>query len=393
MKEKILLVDDDPNILAGFKRNLRHHFEIATAESGAEGLGMLKEQGPFAVVVSDLRMPQMDGIQFLSLARQVAPDTVRVMLTGYADLQVAMDAINEGNIFRFLTKPCSTEDFLRVLNAAVEQYRLVTAERELLEKTLWGSIKMLIEILSLLNPVAVNQASRRRNIARRIGIRLKVAKLWELELAAMLAQVGYVTIPQKILEKKARGEALTEEEEKVFLTYPQVGQKLLANIPRLENIAAGIAYQLKQYDGGGFPADNRKAGAIPFIGRVLKVVHDYDALLQMGKTPAEAVAVMQERRHWYDPEVLGALEAEVLSAEEGFIVRALGLNELLPGMVLADDIRDGRGVILVPKGYEVTEVLKARLLNFARFSVIAEPVKVLEPVKAKGSQEGAREQS
>lgn len=392
MKEKILLVDDDPNILAGFKRNLRPYFEVITAESGAVGLSILKEQGPFAVVVSDLRMPRMDGIQFLSLARQVAPDTVRVMLTGYADLQVAMDAINEGNIFRFLTKPCSTEDFLRVLNAAVEQYRLVTAERELLEKTLWGSIKMLIEILSLLNPVAVNQASRRRDIARRIGIRLKVAKLWELELAAMLAQVGYVTIPQRILEKRARGEALTEEEEKVFLTYPQVGQRLLTNIPRLENIAAGIAYQLKQYDGGGFPADGRKAGAIPFIGRVLKVVHDYDALLQRGNTPAEAIAVMQEQRNFYDPEILGALEAEVLSAEEGFIVRALGLNELLPGMVLADDIRDGRGVILVPKGYEVTEVLKTRLLNFARFSTVAEPVKVLEPVKMKGSQEEARAQ-
>ena len=345
------------------------------------------------MVVSDLRMPQMDGIQFLSLARQVAPDTVRVMLTGYADLQVAMDAINEGNIFRFLTKPCSTEDFLRVLNAAVEQHRLVTAERELLEKTLWGSIKMLIEILSLLNPVAMNQASRRRNIARRIGIRLKVAKLWELELAAMLAQVGYVTIPQKILEKKARGEALTEEEEKIFLTYPQVGQKLLANIPRLENIAAGIAYQLKHYDGSGFPADNRKAGAIPFIGRVLKVVLDYDTLLQAGKDPQEAMAAMQKQRNLYDPEILGALEAEVLSAEEGFIVRALGLDELLPGMVLADDIRDGRGVILVPKGYEVTEVLKTRLLNFARFSVVAEPVKVLEPVKAKVSQAQAQEQA
>ncbi|MGQ9513066.1 HD-GYP domain-containing protein [Thermodesulfitimonas sp.] len=246
---------------------------------------------------------------------------------------------------------------------------------------------MLIEILSLLNPVAVNQASRRR-----IGIRLKVAKLWELELAVMLAQVGYVTIPQSILEKKARGKVLTEEE-RVFLTYPQVGQRLLANIPRLENIAAGIAYQLKQYDGGGFPADNRKAGAIPFIGRVLRVVHDSDALLQMGKTPDEAVAVTQERRNLYDPEVLGALEAEVLNAKEGFIVRALGLDELLPGMVLADDIRDGRGVVLVPKGYEVTDVLKARLLNFARFSVIAEPVKVLEPVRAKGSPEGAREQA
>ncbi|MEW6173413.1 MAG: HD domain-containing phosphohydrolase [Bacillota bacterium] len=380
MKEKILFVDDDPNILAGFQRNLRHYFEIVTAESGAAGQGMLKGQGPFAVVVSDLRMPQMDGIQFLSLARQVAPDTVRVMLTGYADLQVAMDAINEGNIFRFLTKPCSTEDFLRVLNAAVEQYRLVTAERELLEKTLWGSIKMLIEILSLLNPVAVTQASRRRNIARRIGIRLKVAKLWELELAAMLAQIGYVTIPPSILEKRARGESLTEKEEKVFLSYPQVGRNLLANIPRLEGVAEAIAYQLKQYDGDGFPEDNRKGKAIPFIARVLKVVLDYDALAQKGKTGTEALETMRGAAQWYDPEILGALEAETLSATEGFIVKTVVLDELLPGMVLADDIRDHRGVMLVPKGYEITEVLKARLLNFARFGSVTEPIKILEPI-------------
>lgn len=381
MKEKILLVDDDPNVLAGYERNLRRYFDVVTATSGAAGLAIIKEQGPFAVVVSDLRMPEMDGIQFLSLVRQVAPDTVRVMLTAYADLQAAVDAINEGNIFRFLTKPCGIEEMLRVLHAAVEQYRLITAERELLEKTLWGSVKMLIEIMSLLNPVAVSQASRLRDIVRRIGVRLKVKRLWELELAAMLARVGYVTIPQRILEKKARGEALTEEEERVFLTYPQVGQKLLANIPRLEGIAEGIAYQLKQYDGGGFPADNRKAGAIPFIARVLKIALDYDAFLQAGKTAQEAVAALRQHKEWYDPEVLGALEAEVLSTEEGFIVRALTLNELLPGMILADDIRDGRGVTLVPRGYEVTEVLKTKLINFARFGTIAEPIKVLEPVK------------
>ncbi|HIE13420.1 MAG TPA: response regulator [Desulfotomaculum sp.] len=380
MKSRVLLVDDDSNILAAFKRNLRPYFEIVTAEDGVAGVAALKDQGPFAVVVSDLRMPEMDGIQFLAAARQVAPDTVRVMLTGYADLQTAIDAVNKGSIFRFLSKPCSPEDFRRVVEAAVEQYRLVIAERELLDKTLRGSIKMLVDILSMLNPVAVNQASRLRNMARRIGMRLQVKRLWELELAAMLSQIGYVTIPPNILEKRAKGEPLTEKEERVFLSCPQVGRDLLSNIPRLEGVAEAIAYQLKQYDGGGFPEDDRKGKAIPFIARVLKVVLDYDALVQAGKTVAEAVAIMRAREAWYDPAVLGALEAESLAVGEGLIVRSVSLDELLPGMVLAENITDGRDVILVPKGYEISEVLKTRLLNFARFGTVSQPIKVLEKV-------------
>lgn len=383
MKDKVLLVDDDPNILAAFRRNLRPYFEIVTAENGAAGVAALKDQGPFAVVVSDLKMPQMDGIQFLSIARQLAPDTVRVMLTGYAELQTAIDAINEGSIFRFLTKPCSPEDFFRVLEAAVEQYRLVIAERELLEKTLQGSIKVLIEILSMVSPFAFNQASRLRYLARRLGVRLKVDRLWEVELAAMLSQIGHVTVPQTILEKRYKGEELSGEEIKVFYSHPQAARDLLKNIPRLERIAEAVAYQCKLFNGGGFPLDHRKGKAIPLIARILKVVFDCDALVQAGKTITEAVAVMRSHEDWYDPAVLGALEAEGLEAEEGFIIRTVSLGELLPGMVLAEEITDGRGVMLVPKGYEISEVLKTRLLNFARFGTVSQPIKVLEPVKGR----------
>lgn len=106
MSYKILCVDDDSNILQGYKRALRRDFDIFIAEGGLEALSIIEKEGPFAVVVSDMRMPVMDGVQFLSRVRDIAPETVRMMLTGNADQQTAIIAVNEGNIFRFLTKPC-----------------------------------------------------------------------------------------------------------------------------------------------------------------------------------------------------------------------------------------------------------------------------------------------
>ena len=136
MSDKVLFVDDDANILNAYTRQLRKQFRIETAQGGEQGLAAVTDQGPYAVIISDLRMPGMDGIQFLSRVREIAPDSVRMMLTGHADLEVTTEAVNEGNIFRFLTKPCNSEVLAKAIAAGIEQYRLVIAERELLEKTL-----------------------------------------------------------------------------------------------------------------------------------------------------------------------------------------------------------------------------------------------------------------
>ena len=115
MNHRILLVDDDPNILQGYQRQLHKHVDIETAQNGIAGLKSLKEKGPFAVIISDLRMPGMDGIAFLAEAREQSPDSVRVMLTGHADLEAAINAVNKGNIFRLLTKPCPAENLLQTV--------------------------------------------------------------------------------------------------------------------------------------------------------------------------------------------------------------------------------------------------------------------------------------
>jgi len=382
MNNKILLVDDDHNILSSYRRLLRKKFDLVTVDSGAKGITALQEQGPFAVVVSDYRMPEMDGVQFLSAARQVSPDTVRVMLTGQADFQATMDAVNKGNIFRFLTKPCPTEYLMNALTAAVEQYRLITAERELLDNTLKGIIKLLIDILSMVNPVAFSQSSRLIKTVRSLANRLNIKEKWEVELAALLSQIGCVTIPGEILQKKYQGLKLSESENEMFLAHPKTGRDLIENIPRLEGIAEGIAYQMKQFDGTGIPEDNRQGKDIPLIARILKVALDFDTHITAGKSYEQAFELMYNQRQWYDPDVLAALEADILNIEKGFVVRAIGLSDVLSGMILADNIEDPNGVVLIPKGYEITDVLKMRLSNYARFGRIVEPIKVIEQIKS-----------
>jgi len=133
---RILCVDDEKNVLEGLARTLRNLYEIDSATSGPEALEILKRSGHFAIVISDLRMPAMTGVDFLALARHIAPDTVRVLLTGQGDLPSAISAVNDGNIFRFLTKPCPTDSLVKSLAACAEQYKLITAERVLLEQTL-----------------------------------------------------------------------------------------------------------------------------------------------------------------------------------------------------------------------------------------------------------------
>ena len=168
MAEKILLVDDDNNILDGYRRSLSREFVMETAMGGQQALKLAADNGPYAVVVSDMRMPGMDGIQLLSKIKAQSPDTIRVMLTGNADIDTAINAINEGNIFRFLNKPCSKEMMAKTLTAALVQYRLVTAEKQLLEQTLSGSIQVLTEVLSLVNPAAFSRAERARRYIHHI---------------------------------------------------------------------------------------------------------------------------------------------------------------------------------------------------------------------------------
>jgi len=307
MSTKILCVDDEPNILSGYQRSLRKQFTIDTAPGGAEALAKIAESGPYAVLVTDMRMPGMDGIQFLQEAQQVTPDSVRIMLTGNADQQTAAGAVNEGRIFRFLSKPCAPEDLAHALTAGLEQYRLVTAEKELLEKTLGGTIKMLMEILATVDPDLFGRAQALRQNMRTLAGALRATgliapgDLWPLELAALLARVGSVTVPPFIVSKARQGQALSEAEAKIWQRVPETGYTLLRNIPRLEPVAEIVRFQHKHFDGGGVPDGPVCGETIPLGARMLKALLDL-AEIEAGRIARPAAfTLMQRQAKRYDP--------------------------------------------------------------------------------------------
>ena len=196
MSKKILFVDDEPGVLEGYRRLLHKEFSVETVLSAEEGLAAIAAAGedPYAVIVSDMRMPKMDGAQFLARVRIVSPDSVRIALTGYADIQTASQAVNEGALFRFLTKPCEKEVLAKALTAGLLQHGLVVAERELLEKTLRGSVKVLTEVLSLVNPAAFSRGVRIGRYVQHMVKEMQLNTPWQFEIAGMMSQLGCVTL-------------------------------------------------------------------------------------------------------------------------------------------------------------------------------------------------------
>jgi len=375
---KVLLVDDEKNILSGYKRNLRTKFDVHIAESGEEGLAVIKEHAPFSVVVSDFKMPKMNGVEFLAKVKENHPDTVRMMLTGYADLDSAMNAINEGNIYRFLTKPCSVELFTKNLYDATGQYQLINAEKELLNNTLKGSINILIEILSVINPDAFSRAVKFKNLSKQLLNRLGKEVTWEFEVGALLSQIGLVTVPSSILEKIEKNYQLTDEEKTIFNTHPKFGETLLKKIPRLESIANGISFQLQSYNGIGGTKDFKVGENIPFIGRLLKVMNDYEDLVHLGLSEHQAIEELEPNSENYDPDIWGALVAEVSGLAGGQIISSKELLELKPGMILANGIKDANNVLLLQEGRELSEVSLMKLLNYNKITKLKTPIKIIE---------------
>jgi response regulator RpfG family c-di-GMP phosphodiesterase len=377
-KPRVLLVDDELELLAGLVRSLRsEHYEISTASTGSLAIDMLRTNGPFAVIVSDLRMPSMDGVELLSKAREVAPDTVRLLFTGQLDLQNAIAALNEGAIFRCILKPCPRTRLAMTLKAAVRQHQMLTAERVLLEQTLHGSVKALMDILALSSPVAFGRAARLREAVGAIARALGISEIWHAEVAAMLSQVGSATLPYPTLEKVYQGRALSEAEEAMMRRVPAIAEQVVDDIPRLEPVREILCCQRKHFDGTGAPP-GPGGDAIPWGGRALKIALDLDALESQGVETSLAFDTLRGRQGWYDPAMLEAL-AGIRRGERHSDVRELPAASLRAGMVFAQDVRSGNGVLFIARGQEVTVSLLERLHNFAPGFLAEQPIRVMVP--------------
>ena len=371
-KPRILCVDDEQNVLDSFRRLLRKNFDLNIANSAVDGLRLMEQNGPFAVVVSDFKMPGMNGVEFLTQAREIAPDTVRVMLTGQAEEKTAAIAINEGKIFRFLYKPISSGDFMKCLEEAIHQYKLVYAEREVLEETLKGSIEMMTDILSLTNPMAFSRATRVQEYAHQLGSELGVKDIWQLEVATMLSHLGYVTIPKEILEKHANGESLDSHELQMFEDISMVTEKLIGHIPRLEKILEIITRSHRESSFGTISMDD----TIAVAASVLRTCTRFDELIEKGYGKIEAIKDLMIYPTRYNQTVLDQLkfvEVKTRSAD----TKRIGINQIRVGMVLNEAIKTTEGLTVAPKGFKVNDLIRQLLKNLHLQDSIPEMVEVL----------------
>ncbi len=378
MSERILLVDDEANILSGFQRHLRKRFRIKTALGGEQALQLL-ESGPFAVIVSDQRMPEMDGVTLLAEVCRRSPETVRLMLTGNADQETAQAAVNHGQVFRFLTKPCPPETLTEALEAALGLYRQQTAERRVLEETLNGAIQLVADILTMVDPDSFDRSLAAREEAAALTKTLGVGDAWEAEVATMLAPIATVTLPPDTLAKVRSGAALSDEETEMVERLPEAAHRMLSNIPRLGGVAEAILYQDKRFEGSGFPHDDAAGETIPIAARILQVATAVTDLTHRGVERADAVQRLAAQSGRFDPRVVEAAR----SSTDGTTttVSEVGVMGLSPGQTLLSPIETADGRLLFAPGHRITAAVIARLHNQARLLKIKEPIRVQENIR------------
>jgi DNA-binding response OmpR family regulator len=347
---RLLLVDDEPNVIEGIARRLRREFEIFSAGDGASALRLLEQNGEMQIVISDMRMPGMSGAALLAETCRLYPDMVRMLLTGQTDLDSAIAAINEGQIFRFLIKPCSAELLRLQLKAALRQHELLVGERVLLEQTLRGAVHALTEVLSMAMPEAFGKASRVRQRAQQLGQRVGIHDLWRIEVAATLSQVGAGTLSSETATKLYHSSPLTPDEQAAVDRLPAIAAEVLKPIPRLEGVRELITL-------GFAPKNSTVPKALE--AQVLRVCVEYDALHASGLSGADALGLLQRRG--FEPELLTALTELVTAENTGSRVVELTLNELRDGMVLAEDVYGTSGTLLLARGHAVKANVIERL--------------------------------
>lgn len=368
-RPRLLCVDDEPMVLEALRDVLRRSFDVRVEPNPVAALALLRrEPKGYAVVLSDMRMPEMPGSVFLREARRCAPTAVRMLLTGYADSAAAAQAVNDGQIFRFLTKPCEPAELKRACAGALAKHRMELVERELLEQTLHGAIKALTEVLSLASPAAFGRSARLNELTGALARATGSGDAWEIEVASMLVNLGAVTLPETTAEKLHTGVALNVEEVGMAARVPAVTGRILSSIPRLEGVREIIALHTRRFD----------SGPLPEGARMLRIAADFVALESEGAEPFLALETMRGREGVYDPELLETFARSVGVRTHSLKVAEVRLAGLEAGMRLVQDARARDGRLLIARGNLVTPELLERLGNFPPGHV-NEPLRVVVP--------------
>jgi response regulator RpfG family c-di-GMP phosphodiesterase len=357
-RARVLCVDDDAFMLDILTRAIGADYEVLTSGSGADALQLIEHSEPIQVLISDHRMPGMSGAQLLQAARDKHPSIVRVLLTGETELVEAVAVMNQAGLFRFLLKPATRPMLLDTLRAAVGQYHLQAAERELLQKTLVGTMRALSDVLAIANPIAFGHVSQIQELALRIAAHMNLPEQWPLEFASLASQLGHISLPERTLRRLYAGESLSAEESSQVSRSAHVAERILARIPRLGPVL-DILSSLAEGRRGDESIPSPSVAA-----EILRVVAAYEAVERSTASRETAIHRLKNQQDRFDPAVVIAL-TEVLGLElsEGEATE-IPIGRISTDMIVAEDVCMRTGALLVPKGYRISEGFLAKIRNF-----------------------------
>jgi putative two-component system response regulator len=279
--DKILFVDDEPPFLTAIQRAFHHRFDICVAQSAEEGLLLIKNDGTFAVVVSDFQMPGTDGAAFLAQVREISPDSIRLMLTGCVQLETSIRAVNEGHIFRFLTKPCPMDVLEKALLDGLRQYHLIKAEREYFALKKWneslgGLIQAFVRLIEAKDPYTAGHQLRVSQLSVAISEALGFSRdaVEQIRMAAMIHDIGKIYVPAEFLNKPGR---LNPSELNIVKMHAQIGHDILSPIGFPFPIHEIVLQHHERIDGSGYPM-GLKGSEIHVEAKIIAVADVVEAI-------------------------------------------------------------------------------------------------------------------
>lgn len=319
---KILIVDDEPDNLQLLYRTLRRDYEVTKAQGPLEALEILKET-PFNCILSDHKMPDMDGVEFLKRTYDMYPDTIRLLVTAYSDVEILMNAINYAKIYRYIKKPYSPEELLHIVQLALEYYQLKEDNKKLivdLKDLFSGTINAIMDALDSKDSYTLGRSRRVAFYTSKIIAAMDLNKTEKatIELAALLHDIGMIGVQEDILHKV---EKLTDEERDEIRKHVFYSVKILEDIKQLDKVTDIIRYHHEFYNGAGYPF-GIKGEEIPLGARIIAIADAYDSLVSFrpyreGLTPEEALKIIEEKRgEQFDPNILDIFENVVDEANK-----------------------------------------------------------------------------
>ena len=357
---KVLFVDDESAILDDMRRISRNHFNAFYAESVDEAISLYKSDGPFAVVVTDQKMPGKDGSVLLSEIKMLDANCSTILLTGNADYSDAMQAVNEGHVFRLLSKPSSSKFIRDSINDGVRHRELIEAEKVLLHETLVGAVNALTETLAIVKPIFFGRAKRVRRLAGEVARVINVPNVWQIETAAVFTQLPSITFPDEEAQNIFLRKELSKDTKKIVEKVPQVMKSLLGHVPRLEKVRAILDCLLVNE----IVHDHQDDSEVIEAYEILRTALEFDYLETDGHEEEIILATLRSSPKQFPQHIIDTIERQVLKSKSRYVLKEIPAQRLKVGMRLAEDLRLVGQLLVAPKGTDITEHLLFTLNNF-----------------------------